>query len=274
MIKLLLQFFPNLFGFNIAPALAAGLAQGLGSGGAAGAASPSAGAIAGQIGSALTGLLGQVTSQQQSARRRTEFRPEDAAALQAQQQALIGGGQRFQDLLSQLQGRAAAQPLPQFGTNIPLTQLSVAPDALARAQAAQGTQDILQRASAQQRQIASSFRGQPGVARALQAQAGIRAATQANPLLFQAIQAQQQRQLSQGQQQLAERQAQDIARARQFEAGRAQRAEELGLGGAGLQAQQNLLAALSALAGQRGEQVSEAESRQRAGGLLGALGIL
>mgnify|MGYP003704704599 CR=1 FL=1 len=82
-------------------------------------------------------------------------------------------------------------------------QFSTTPDVMTRGLASQATQQMAQQAAAQRQAIAQQFRGQPGAQMALQRQADIQSRLQQNPLLFQAFQQQQGRELTQAQQQQA-----------------------------------------------------------------------
>lgn len=212
------------------------------------------------IGSAIglgKGLFGSKTSQDQSQQSYMQFRPEDLAAIQAQQQAFQAG---TGDLLSQLKGSQQALQqgyvMPQSGF-----QFGASPDAITRALASQAQQGIGQQVGSQQQQIAQQFRGSPGAARALQAQAAMQGRLAANPALFQAFQQQQGRELAQAQQAQAAAQA-----ANQALLGREQAVT--GLGQMGLGAQQNLLSTLLSLGQARGTQVGQGQMSGRSGGLF------
>jgi len=201
------------------------------------------------------GLFGRAQSQQQGQRQYTQFRPEDLAAIEA---ARGGFQQGVQGLLGQTEASRQAirqgfiQPTGQF-------QFAQAPDAMTRAIAAQATQGLGQQAAAQRQQLAQQFRGPVG--QILGRQAEMQSRLQQNPLLFQAFQQQQGRELAQAQQQLAAQQA-----ANQALLGREQALT--GMAGTGMSAQQNLLAQQLGLGQALGQQVSEAQSRGRAGGIL------
>lgn len=214
--------------------------------------------MAGALGTGLgvaQGLFGSAQSQQQGQRGYTQFRPQDLAAIEA---ARGGFQQGVQGLLGQTEASREAirqgyiQPTGQF-------QFAQAPDAMTRAIAAQATQGLGQQAAAQRQQLAQQFRGPVG--QILGRQAEMQSRLQQNPLLFQAFQQQQGRELAQAQQQLAAQQA-----ANQALLGREQALT--GLAGTGLGAQQNLLAQQLGLGQALGEQVTAALSRGRSGGLF------
>jgi hypothetical protein len=219
------------------------------------------GAILGAVPSAIQlgqGLFGTASSQQQNQRQRTEFRPEDLAAIQAAR-----GGLQTQvgDLMSQL---GSSRQAIQQGIVLPSSQFqfSASPDAMTRGLAAQAGQQMAQQAAAQRQAIANQFRGQPGASMALQRQADIQSRLQQNPLLFQAFQQQQGRELAQAQQGQAAAEAANRALL-----GREQAVT--GLAQTGMGAQQNLLANLLSLGQGLGTQVSEAQMKGRSGGLFG-----
>lgn len=219
-------------------------------------ADPVSGAIAGGL--ALgKGLFGTASSQQGTQRAFTQFRPEDLLAIQ---QARTGYTTGTQDLLNQLQ--ASRQALQQ-GFRMPTAEFQFAqsPDAMTRAIAAQAAQGMGQQAATQRQQIAQQFRGQPGAARALMAQADIQTRLQQNPLLFQAFQQQQGRELAQAQMQQSA-----IDAANRALLGREQALA--GLAGTGLSAQQNLLAQQLGLGQALGEQIQTQAQRGRSGGML------
>ena len=201
------------------------------------------------------GLFGKAQQQQQNQRAYTQFRPEDVAAIEAARGGVTTG---TQNLLQQLQQSQEAirkgfiQPTGQF-------QFAQAPDAMTRAIAAQATQGLGQQAAAQRQQLAQQFRGPVG--QILGRQAEMQSRLQQNPLLFQAFQQQQGRELAQAQQQLAAQQA-----ANQALLGREQALT--GLGTTGLSAQGNLLSQQLGLGQAFGQQISEALSKGRSGGIL------
>ena len=209
--------------------------------------------IGGALGLAQ-GLFG--TGSKTTTRASTEFRPEDIQAIRGAQSTYQG---MFPGLLTDLQAR---QKAVLTGVQAPQTgfQFNMSPDAMTRALAAQASQGMAQQAAAQRAQIAQQFRGQPGVSQALQAQAGIANRLQQNPLLFQAFQQQQARELSQAQQQMAQQQA-----ANEAIMAREQLGANLGL--MGPQAQASLLNTLFQLGQGFGTQVSE--QKTRGGGLFG-----
>ena len=102
----------------------------------------------------------------------------------------------------------------------------------------------------------------PGAAMALQRQADIQSRLQQNPLLFQAFQQQQGRELTQAQQQQAAAEAANKALL-----GREQAVT--GLAQTGVGAQQNLLSTLLSLGQGLGQQVQAGEMKGRSGGLFG-----
>jgi hypothetical protein len=136
----------------------------------------------------------------------TRFRPEDLAAIEKQRGVFQQGIQGPGGLLEQLaKARENIQTGVQAAPGTFTFQMS--PDAMTRALASQAAQGLSQQAAAQRAQIAQQFRGQPGASRALQAQADIATRLQQNPLLFQAFQQQQGRELAQAQQNQAAREA-------------------------------------------------------------------
>jgi len=198
------------------------------------------------------------------------FRPEDAAALQ---EALAGVRSGQQTLVSQLDQARAALPgtlaLQQF-----TPQFSTQPDVIAQGFIGQGQQALRQQAGAQQRSIQRQLGAtSPGLAQALSRRAGLEAGLQANPLLLQALQEQQQRQLAQqqlGLQSLGQFQQAQLAQ-------RGQQLQEAGLRGQLAQAQlspQLALAQLQAqLAEAQAQQVQQRDIQNRGGlGLAGLLG--
>ena len=214
--------------------------------------------MAGALGTGLgvaQGLFGSAQSQQQGQRGYTQFRPQDLAAIEA---ARGGFQQGVQGLLGQTEASREAirqgyiQPTGQF-------QFAQAPDAMTRAIAAQATQGLGQQAAAQRQALAQQFRGPVG--QILGRQAEMQSRLQQNPLLFQAFQQQQGRELAQAQQQLAAQQA-----ANQALLGREQALT--GLGTTGLSAQGNLLSQQLGLGQAFGQQISEALSKGRSGGIL------
>ncbi len=217
-------------------------------------ADPVTGAIAGGL--ALgRGAFGTGSSQQQNQKQYTQFRPEDLAAIQRARGGIETGAG---GLMSQLE--ASRQALQQ-GFRMPTGEFQFAqsPDAMTRAIAAQATQGLGQQAAAQRQQLAQQFRGPVG--QILGRQAEMQTRLQQNPLLFQAFQQQQGRELAQAQQQMAAQQA-----ANQALLGREQALT--GLAGTGMSAQQNLLASLLGAGQALGEQRTEALARGRSGGLF------
>lgn len=227
-----------------------------------------------------------VGSQQTS----TQFRPEDAAALQQQMQAVQAQNQGVTTLTGQLQNQARTQGAPTLAQSVGMQQFtpqfSNAPDAMSRALVSQGTQGLNQQAATQQQALQRSLAGSPGVASVLGRQAAMQSRLQANPLQFQAAQQQAGREL--GQQQLGlqaaghnsqnlfnQFQLQNQAALQQAQANQANRAEQLGYGQAGMAANQALLSNLSQLAQQFGTQNtnSEQNSTQRSGGIAQNFGI-
>lgn len=212
------------------------------------------------IGGALKlgqGLFGTGTSQQQSSTSQMDFRPEDIQAIRNQQLALQGG---TGNLLQQLQ---QSQQAVQQGYQ-PITRdfaFSASPDALTRGLAALGTQQLAQQAGAQQKQIAQQFRGDPNASRVLQAQAAIQQRLASNPLLFNAMQMQQGRELQAAGQNLTQQQA-----ANQAVLNREQALS--GLAQTGVGAQQNLLATLLGLGQAFGKQQTTTTMTGRSGGLF------
>lgn len=203
-------------------------------------------------------LFGTTTKQDQTSTTRTEFRPEDLAAIEAAR-----GGYQTQvgDLLGQLtRSREAIQkgfvmPSSQF-------QFSATPDAITRALAAAGQEQIAQNAAAARRNIpANLFSGSPEATRGLSKIADIQARLKANPLLFQAFQQQQGRELTQAQQQQSAAEAANRALMGREQFG-------VGLGQMGLGAQQNLLSTLLSLGQGLGTQVQTGQMRGRSGGLF------
>lgn len=217
-------------------------------------AEPVTAAVGGGLGLAQ-GLFGTKSSQDQSQRAFTQFRPEDLAAIQQARGGLQTG---TQGLLSQL---AASQQALRQGMKLPSGefQFAQAPDAMTRALAAQATQGMGQQAAAQQRQIAQQFRGPVG--RILGTQAAMQTRLQQNPALFQAFQQQQQRELLQSQQQQAAAEAANRALL-----GREQALSSLA--GTGLGAQQQLLSNLLGVGQALGEQIQQSGMQGRSGGLL------
>ena len=220
-------------------------------------ADPITSAIGGAIGLGQ-GLFGTGTSQQQAQRTRTQFRPEDLARIEAAR-----GGYQSQvgDLMSQL---AKSKETLQTGLKLPSGQFqfSATPDAITRALASQAGQQVAQQAAAQRAAIAQQFRGQPGAQMALQRQADIQSRLVQNPLLFQAYQQQQGRELTQAQQQQVAVEALNRALL-----GREQAVT--GLAQTGVGAQQNLLSTLLTLGQGLGEQIQSGQMKGRSGGLFG-----
>lgn len=218
------------------------------------------GALAGIASGAMSlgkDLFGTGTSQQQTSTSQMQFRPEDLAAIRAQQRGLQT---QVGDLMSQLgASRQALQQgyvMPQSGF-----QYSATPDVMTRALASQAGSQIAQQAAAQRQAIAQQFRGQPGAQMALQRQADIQSRLQQNPLLFQAFQQQQGRELTQAQQQQAAAEAANRALL-----GREQAVT--GLAQTGLGAQQNLLSTLLSLGQALGQQQTSSSMQGRSGGLF------
>lgn len=201
------------------------------------------------------GLFGTKQSQQGMQQAFTQFRPEDLAAIES---ARTGFQQGVQGLLGQTQ---ASQEAIQKGYVQPSTQFQFAqaPDAMTRAIAAQATQGLTQQGASQRQQLAQQFRGPVG--QILGSQAAMQTRLQQNPLLFQAFQQQQQRELTQAQQQLAQQQAANAALL-----GREQALT--GLAGTGLSAQQNLLAQQLGLGQAFGSQMQTTNQSGRSGGML------
>jgi hypothetical protein len=218
------------------------------------------GAVLGAVPAAMQlgqGLFGTASQQQQGQRSYTQFRPEDLAAIQAARGGFQGS---TADLISQL---GTSREALQKGFVMPSSQFqfSASPDAMTRALASQAGQQVAQQAAAQRAAIAQQFRGQPGAQMALQRQADIQSRLVQNPLLFQAFQQQQGRELTQAQQQQAAAEAANRALL-----GREQAVT--GLAQTGVGAQQNLLSTLLSLGQGLGQQVQTAESRGRSGGLF------
>lgn len=261
-----------------------------------------AGGIAdiGGIGSALfgktntTNTTGTTTAQQ-------ILRPEDIAAIRAQQNAQQQQTQQFQNLLQTLQ---QASLRPQQGLNTQFAgpaqiqafnpQFSQGLDPMSQALISQGAQALAQQAATQRGAVARQFGGsQPEVARILQSQIAAQSALQQNPLAFQAVQQQTARELGQqglglqaaqanNQAQLQQaaqgalfQQAANQAILQQQEAQTAQRNEAANLGSAGLNAGQSLLSTLTVLANLFGQQqtTQNQETKQKSGGLLSFLGL-
>jgi len=212
------------------------------------------GALAGPVES----LMGTKTTTSGSSR--LQARAEDLAAAEAARAQLQKSLPDYLKQLSQAQAdiSAGVQAAPSSFA------FAAAPDAITRALAAQAGQGIAQQAAAQRAQIAQQFRGMPGASMALQRQADIQSRLQQNPLLFQAFAQQQQRELSQAQQNQAAREAANQA-ALQRALGMAN------LGTTGLGQQQNILSLLNQMAEQYGTRLTEQQSRS--GGILQNLGI-
>ncbi len=240
----------------------------------------------------FSSLTGKSQSQSQSGNQvsRTQFDPAQLAQLNQQTQNLIGQTQAAQGLGSSLQQQAAGAGVPQLQRNVAIQQFnpqfSNRLDQLSQGLVSQGTQGLNQQAATQRRALASQFGGQPGIAQALGRQATMQSRLQANPLLFQAAQQQSGRELGQqgligqaAQQNnaanISQQQAQNQAAIQQQGLGEQSRREQFGYGTAGLQAQQQLLPMLSALAQQQGTQISQTaqEAKSRSGGLLGNFGL-
>jgi len=202
------------------------------------------------------GLFGTGSNQQATSQSRIQFRPEDLQAILNQSTEVRSGTQGLLDQLRRSQETITKNyVLPtggfQFGT----------PDALTSAIAAQGSQGLMQQAAAQRQALAQQFRGQPGINRALQSQMDIQTRLQQNPLLFQAFQQQQARELAQAQQQQAQLNAANQALL--------QREQALtGFNTTGLGAQQNLLDILSKLGQEFGTKVSTGSQTGRSNGLF------
>lgn len=219
----------------------------------------------------------------------TDFRPEDLAALRAQQGVLQQQTQGTANLAGQLQRQAAGQGAPTLQGNFNQLQgvQSFQPgqsgiDALGRATMAQGTQALNAQAGTQATALRRQFAGSPGVGAALGRQASMNARLQANPLLFTAAQqsadrGQQgfQNQLGLAGQQANLQQTANHTALQQQQANSANRQEQLGFGQAGLNANQALLASLSQLANQFGTQQTfgSGQQQQRSGGTLQNLGV-
>lgn len=200
-------------------------------------------------------IAGTPSKSQSSQRSFTEFRPEDIGRLEN----LIGQMDVSQrNLFNQL--TASKQNLQ--GMQIPGTTFGFSQEAdpVTRAIASLGAQGLGEQASAQRQAIASQFRGQPGTSNVLQAQANIQSRLQQNPLLFQAFQQQQGRELAQAQQQLMQQQA-----ANEALLGREQAL--VGLTQMPLSTQQNLFELLRGYSTGRGVQVGGSSSVGRTGGL-------
>lgn len=132
-----------------------------------------------------TGTTQTTGSEAFTSRQASEFRPEDIQAINQARQSSLGAGQNLTGLIQNLQAQISAEGPFKFGS----------PDAITRALASQAGQQVAQQTAAQRAAIAQQFRGQPGAQMALQRQADIQSRLQQNPLLFNAYQNQQQRQL-------------------------------------------------------------------------------
>jgi hypothetical protein len=216
-------------------------------------------AFTGALASPVQALMG--TKQSSTSSSRLQARPEDLAAAEAIRKGIQT---TLPDYLKQL-GTLQTD----ISTGVQAAPSSFAfqmsPDAITRGLAAQATQGMAQQAAAQRAQIASQFRGQPGQSNVLQRLADVQTRLQQNPLLFQAFQQQQARELSQAQQNQAARESANQA-ALQRAMGMAN------LGTTGLTQQQNILELLNRMAEQYGTRINE--QSQRSGGILGNLGIV
>jgi len=152
------------------------------------------------------------------------------------------------------------------------TQLDPRSQALVSA----GRESIGRQAGQRKRAISQGFAGQPGTARALQAGVGLDEALAANPLMFQAGRAQEQRALEEFKTNLAVNEmvnrlrlagGQESARLQQLQ--NAALLQQFGLGQAPMQAQQNLIQLLASLAPMLGAttatQVGTATGTQKVG---------
>lgn len=215
-------------------------------------------AIGSILGTALglgQGLFGTGQRQSEIAQARTELRPEDLQAILNQRTGVQTG---TIDLLQQLQrSREAIQQ----GYQLPTTGFEFAqtPDVMTRAIAAQATQGLGQQAGAQRQALAQQFRGPVG--QILGRQAEMQTRLQQNPLLFQAFQQQQGRELTAEQQRQA-----NLAAANQALLSREQALT--GLSGTGVSAQQNLFNLLTQLGQLLGTRVSSGTQTGRSGGFF------
>lgn len=201
------------------------------------------------------GLIGTGSTQQDVSQSSLQLRPEDLQNLLSQRNEVQGS---TLDLLKQLQQSRAAisqgyqMPTSQF-------QFNQMPDVLTRGLAAQGAQGLAQQGASQRASLAQQFRGPVG--QILGRQAEMQTRLQQNPLLFQAFQQQQGRELVQEQQRQA-----NINAANQALLGREQALT--GLAGTGVTAQQNLFDLLSSLSQLLGTKTVTGAQTGRSGGLI------
>lgn len=201
------------------------------------------------------GLFGTKSSQAQTQRSFTQFRPEDLARIEQARGGLETG---TSGLLSQLEKSRQAL---QTGMLTPSTgfQFAQTPDAYTRAMASFMGQGAMQQAAAQRQDVARRLPG--AVGQVLGRQIDMQTRLAQNPNIFQALQNQQSRELEQRRQQQAEIEATNRALL-----GREQAVSSLA--GTGLSAQQQLLSNLLGVGQAFGENVQTGQMQGRSGGML------
>lgn len=227
------------------------------------------------------GIFGDIFGEKKTEKSQTnqtsnwELQQRDQDALRAQQGQYATGVANQRNLLGQLGQQSAAGGPLRLQTTGMVPTFNNTPDAITRGLASQATQGMAQQAAAQKAAVAKQFQAQPGAGGVLQRQIDMRNRLSANPALFQAFQQQNQRELGQAGAIQSGQQAQNNALLAQLQGQQGQRQEQLGLSQAGLATDQNQLNILSEIAKLFGkqQQISGAKAEQRAGGMLGSLGI-
>ena len=221
---------------------------------------------ASQVGGLINQARGERSKASGEQRSRTVFDPQTLAGIRAQQQRVQDATQGLASFGQQLQQQALSGA-PQLGT-ISQPVFGSGLDQISQGLLARERQDISSANAARRQAIANQFRQNPGVARALQAQAANRAVLSQNPLQFQALAAQRQREGQEAATRLATEQASNQALLQQQAANQAARGEAFGFGQAGLAAQSGLLGQLGNLGRLTGETVTQSSQQQRKGGLF------
>ena len=229
-------------------------------------------------------IFGSKQSQDVAGSQRTAFTAQDEARLRQQADAYskdVGG---YQKLLSQLQGQAAS-PAPQLQTNLGLNTSFTMPkfggglDTESQSLLGLVQQQQANQLQAQQNQLRSQLRNNPILASLMGSQLGTQAQLAQNPLLFQAQQAQDVRNIGRAQ---AQNEAQQLGNAAlqaqgqfgnqamlgQFGLGQQQRAEQAGFGQQGVSASASLFDMLQKLGQQFGTTYQNQSSSGRSGGLF------